>query len=84
MEGGQAGPARGSHVALEGGDHVRKTVRERRPGIGARLEIHNIFKAEGDIKVIKSSPLLVPAFVVLIIKNVEPQKRELAQGHSRT
>ncbi|XP_041583154.1 probable ATP-dependent RNA helicase DDX31 isoform X2 [Vulpes lagopus] len=36
------------------------------------------------LKSIWSSTLLVLTFVVLIIKGVEPQKRELAQGHSRT
>lgn len=46
--------------------------------------MHSIFRAEGDIKVIKSSPLLVLAFVVLLTEDVEPQEREFAQGHSRT
>ena len=89
MEGGRAGPARGSHLVLEGGDQaLRQLGRDDRESeqdlTGTSLKTHRIFRAEGDVKVIRSILLLVLTFVVLIIKDVEPQKRELAQGHSRT
>lgn len=94
MKEGRTGLRERSHLALEeqlpgtlGNEvtrHLRKARNRRRFDENQLKKIMTFFKLKGALKVIKFSPPFWFCFSILIIQEMKAQKREFAEGHSRT